>query len=801
MLFRDAITVFIARNAAGEIPDGTTGQPRVRAPNRVEQIISAVRTTLEAIPTVPDPLAVDLRAYQQSLPGLAFETAKDAMQARPANKRSDVALFLRVTLGVKNGREKAPCRPKGMLEHVPVAWRTMAAPVFGAVAGTTRARNGYRSRLLTFIDAMVIGGIHQPANLPATREALLAILEKAGHSEDQRSHLLSAYRDAVGAAGLNLPLYLPAAQARERCLRSLPDLQARCVTGLARLHREDPAAPGPDPRRFELWSPREILMCLAPELSADLEEYMAWAEGAGGRSEGRNDQAVDAIASLVTELLRLGYEEEAWQLNALDVFLERRPARGILPVNARVARRGGGGGAPLSLARIALDEAARRSAEHTVLDVATTLPVAPVAHYTAAVRNQFSVLRSIVVYVHDTVGQRHALEPGKWTAYLQESAAIDQAIHAVNATSTTSGHKAKGLLPLTWAQAVFVLLHRSWQGAQRARRDFFAAADRGQATRARALREYSHALREYLLAALYLLDGMRGRNYGYGRLNVNFKPTWVEHDGQLVGIRELRVVFDGQDPIARPKHAKGRAVGGNASMARQRTGFLNSTLVDLELVADYVLLVRPFDLVRAGRLTTEAEYDPRTDCHAFIVNPTQSRGTQRRSHRKARRTHRADASYSLPHLSKRFGLWLLRGTRDVLQLPDTEGHPLPTKEELEADTPEGIAVREKWRGLFSGHIARTLIASYIGGRCGLWDTACAMTDDTEHTLKNVYTVNYARYFERLRMAEGIYHLDHFKAITIMAFTEPVTIDWARFDPARPNEALVRIAPRGTRPAA
>lgn len=805
MLFADAIPIFVELNRTGALVDGNTGAVRRRTDGRVKQIVSAVRTTLERLPEVDDADGVDLRTYQNTLPAIALRTAEQDGHSSPRSKSSDVALFLRAVLRVQNGRYASGPRPDTALEQMPLAWQPLFRIYVEQVDGRPVGNSSYRPGMMGFIDAMVVSGVTGPSDLPPDREGLLERLSAAGVPPDKQGALLTAYRHAIKCLGLSLPRYLPPPSPCERGLRSVRGLHQLCQQGIERRLREEPDWTPPLIEHFEDWHPRDLLQCLAPEISGDLEEYMAWADDNNGRSEGTVDCAIDAVSSIVAELIRLDFPEEIWTLTTLQLFQERSLAKGLQAVTSRVMKRAGANCMqPLSLARIALDAASQRSLSNSILDVHTTQTNATVVYYTHAIRNQFSALLSVVEYVHGAVLGVPAQDPQGWDRFRKEVTSIVNVIKAINSSAATDGHKNVTLLPITWAQAVFVGLHQLRKDVKNAQATYWVASERHAGERTapvrRAFSAYSTALRLYLTAAFYLADGMRGRNYGYGRWNVNFLPEWEVRDGTPHRISAMRTEFSGADLIARPKKAT-TTRGDGSQQIHTRSTYINSALVDLELVTDYVLHVRPRDLVRAGVLEDIESYDVMTDAHAFLVNPKKplkaNEGRQR-----ARSTNRAMASYSLPHLSKQFGMWLLHVARDILDLKDTQGKPLPSDSAIRAKTPEGRALRKRWRGLFNGHSARHLITSYIGGWCDLWPIAMGMTDDTERTLKSVYLQNYAAYFESLRFQSGLYHPDHFKALTIALFTAPVSLDWDSFDPNQPlsDKALIRVAGGSERPA-
>lgn len=790
--FRQAIQIFHERNASGQIFSRKTGEVLIRKPRRLEQTISAVRTTLVGVPGVEVPEEVDLVPLRNTLPGIAARLFD-------AKKASEVALFLQVTLATDSKRSPT-ARPDTSLDQVLPAWQPLFAVYVCASSGKAIGNPSYRANMMTFIDTMVTEGIMAPDNLPPDRDSILAIMDRAGVPEEKQRGLLTAYRHAVELLDSPLPRYMPR-RPFERGLRSLPNLRKLCEDGITRRLKQEPTWKPPSMTRFESWHVREILQCVAPEASIDLEEYLVWAEVNGGRSEGHNDRAMDAVASLVAELLRLGLYEEVWHANLLQMFLAFRLDRGLQAATAAMQRRMGSIGAQSrSLARIAIDEAALKSLDNSVLDVHTTLTNAKVPYYTSAIRNQFFALVGVVEYVHGVVADAQVQNPVGWDIYQREFKALVDAIEMVNKTATTDGHKNIRLLPITWAQLEFVGLPKLRKKVKAAQVAYWSTLERAEGNTARsavrkAFSRYSHAIRLYILAALFLADGMRGRNYGYGRWNVNFIPTWELRDGAPYRITAIRVFFGGQDAIARPK--KSRTVqpdGTNRFHTRDRQ--LNAALVDLDIVSDYVLEVRPRDLVRAGAIADLDSYDVLSDEHAFLVNPARPRKSASRPTR-ARAANRSDASFSLGHFSKVFGFWMLAVARELLKPQDdpegepldTEGKPLPTKTLLKSKTPEGRAARKRWRGIFNGHVSRHLVTSYIGGWCELWPIAMALTDDTRETLERVYNHDYAQFFESLRFKVGIHHPDHFKALTIALFKEPVLLDWDEFDPENPMDAL------------
>lgn len=97
-------------------------------------------------------------------------------------------------------------------------------------------------------------------------------------------------------------------------------------------------------------------------------------------------------------------------------------------------------------------------------------------------------------------------------------------------------------------------------------------------------------------------------------------------------------------------------------------------------------------------------------------------------------------------------------------------------------------LRNKYRGLFGMHITRQLIATYIGGILGEWSRAAYLTNDREATLRQFYQA-FKDQMDEAFQQDGIRHPSYFDDV-VRVLRSGKRIDWAAFDPTRPDETMV-----------
>ena len=100
--------------------------------------------------------------------------------------------------------------------------------------------------------------------------------------------------------------------------------------------------------------------------------------------------------------------------------------------------------------------------------------------------------------------------------------------------------------------------------------------------------------------------------------------------------------------------------------------------------------------------------------------------------------------------------------------------------------------RKLWRGLFGGHIVRTLHGTYWGGLRDNWAYACFITTASEDTLKRHY-VAVRSAVRAMELEVGPNHCRRFDDVMdrLLQYNPDDDWDrfWATFDPKNPDAAL------------
>ncbi len=269
-------------------------------------------------------------------------------------------------------------------------------------------------------------------------------------------------------------------------------------------------------------------------------------------------------------------------------------------------------------------------------------------------------------------------KPAAWESYKMEVQRLQAMITTINdpVKHLLEGYKDKLLVPITWAQAMFVGVPRLWRTAHTLRGRFFSALKQhdnnydAKPVQA-ALLAFNQAVKGWLLAMFYLEDAMRSSNYAYGRLNRNVIPQWsLDEEGKPVAIHSVLMRFTpGAQDGSRTK-----------TTGAPRVRYLQAGLWDFELLADYILWGRREELLKCGKITARHEYNALSDTHALLVNPRSGKTRSSKTARRNRMTRPKHASYSPPHISKQFGRLLHWMSKDVLEQRDIYGDELPDLE-------------------------------------------------------------------------------------------------------------------------
>lgn len=851
MLLRDAIALFERKNLACMIPDGRTGEMRDISATRLAAIVSAVNGAVRQATGISDRKAlgdVELEPYLAVLPELAHRYAKAQGNQRPANYVSDVRTFLHTIEG--RAPEERIHKRRVSVEAFASGWRPLGQALLDVKNERWKKYAGWLERLQQIA---LLNGARGPEEL-VDYCTVKGWCTAAGLTDKEAGDLLTAWRKARELAGqLALSDLQPPTPASHRGIHSLPDLDAKLAACRPRLDRKrmasaarrgEPAPPAITPTPAAEMSTIELIQVLAPEAAKALRLYLKHASTTALKSDDWRETAISAVSKFVAELYRLPptlrpgpggapveAPEEPFALDLRQLFTERRlvTARAIARAQALVGTAVGGTDQEardefdleldalhevhdvmydeVPLIRILVDAAARRSYVASQLYVdAEQAQDGDVPLYTHAIFNDLMALWSVVGHAYGEYAQFRTKKAAEWREMERTYEALKQEMNAHNETREVRGHKNKTLLTLNYGQAVCVGVPALWRTARELRAQWLrkeeayaralaegSAIDLAARRAARALnpvrrarRDYFEALRTYITAAVILDDMMRIKNYARGRVGSGHSfvpilereavPGQDASHGALVHdalgrprLKGMQVTFRGFD---RTSGTKARRKAGTGQ-ERKRTRTLSVGVVDNELLADFLFELRPEDLVRSGKLASVEDYSLEKDHWAFFTQPDSKRD---------------DCGYDTARLSKRFGRIIHWMHRDLLRLRDAEQRELPAWEELMARTTAGAALRRVYRALFSQHFVRVLGASYLIGVLDDYAEVMHRTNDTRHTLDTFYA-ELSEVVSEAQKLEGIRNPDWFKPVMEQLLRGRV-IDWATFDPLRPETARV-----------
>jgi len=790
--FADAIELFDRANVAGLVPDGrSAGVFGMKSKQRRDQIVSHTRSAFRLAARVEDVDTLCITPFLEVLPDKAKEHGNGRDGESGNTAASDVRCFLRTVEGRDYKTKRRVVRETFLPAWLPLANALLGPEDTSTAAAPTEVPDDrwrrYAGWLSALQDVLLLNGHQSPAALSAYDTTLQWCIA-AGHTEKSAGDLFCAYRKARELAGmLELsPLDTPPRE-DARGIRSLPDLAERMAAGVARLTAEGqpvPASWAPDRHPADM-AIIDILDLVAPQFAWGARTYVAWGRGEGVKSDTWIVDIVDTASVVVAELARLG--EDIATLDWLDLYKERRtvPRMGATVVGGSKRAAARGALDSVVLLRKAVDAAAPASFARSPLTLPPEQADALIPCYTPALFNNVVAVWAVVAYAYGVgIGyassEEHAAE---WRDIEREHDRLVDHMKTYNASRQIGGQKNKDLMRLTWGHAVCVGLLDLWRKARDLRTAWHLAFERNgggsdpDATAQRpavetARRAYTRALREYMQAAVILDDGLRIKNYANARMGVNVHVTGTRNatSGLWDVVDGVTMVFRGYDRLAGTKKKRQQSTGAEGKRSRE----LTKAIVDHALIRDYLNETRIDDLVRAGLITSREAYDPAADRFSLFVSTAP--GEKKRAY----------GGYSEARLSKRFGRFLHHVCRDLLNLTDDVGQPIPTWKALMEASPAGKTLRLKWRALWNAHITRQLVATFVGGLMGNWVEAAARTHDTVAVLQGVYLNNQAL-VTQMNSRAGMQRADWFLPICTRLIAGE-QIDWGTFDPQQPNEA-------------
>lgn len=770
MRFSDAKQLFSARAAAGTVINRKTGQSRTLSDSRLRVIVSNVRTALAAASGLPAEAvdACELGPYVASLAEIGRATAVSRGKDDPRNVAANITLFLAALYGEyeESSRHGYARRRPVTRERVLPDWLPLYDTLV-ALADEEPTKRTFSSQLVHFQDLALRNGVRTPRGVPDDFVTVSSWAQSAGIKSNKFQAMAAAFRTARLRLGdLSLATFYQRVNTSDRGLRGLPDLTER-------LHAAGCQA---DPLTVPTV---DIVRFLAPKLGPALDRHLD--EGRRRhRSPGWVEEQVGMASRFIAELIRQGYDPAP--LTWVDLFEQTVVVEGSSEGDDMLAEVLGSDYTAvehMSLFRSIVESAARESAARSPLTLIETEGIrrdGEVPFYTLKVRQDAMYAFMLTNAIYGAAMQK--ADRDRWLRIAAEYDIVRQQIAERTDASRTRGHLDKSRILLLWPQAVCIGLHALRQRvlAVEARKDAFYAR-RGHfdtTTGRRILKEFDEVLKEYVLTAVLLDDGLRIKNYAGAMAGEHLKPEVVrDRSDRWVAFRRMETSFRGFDtPEVSLKVARDVR-----EAERCRTRLLTPGVVDHRLLYIYWTESRPRDLVRRGTLRSVEQFSPDTDHFAVFIAPRAGgRRKIRRSPVDERR--RRSGQYTPDQLSKIIGRVLHWMVRDVL------GRDVPAWDD---------PVRTKeWRGVFAAHVTRTLLATYFGGIRKDWVYACEVTDDTEITLRRNYVKIRSAVVARLREA-GPENPHHFDAVIdrMRAGRDGDDWDafWAAFDPNEPTLAL------------
>jgi hypothetical protein len=806
---REAIALFDDANTRCQVPDRRSGGflAAPMKPSRRDPIVSNVKVAVEnliaslrehaytaahdaavaagadaldaakagrlaadaAIACPADVLDFELGPFMASLPAHAGSRA-DAPKDRQ-KRESNVKLFLTVVCGLDFSAPR-PVAPSRV--HEP--WRCLYDPLVRYAEADLDKRRNLPNGLLKLQDLMLSHGLGTPADTP-DRQGVTALItagdpDLAEVKANKRAHwLLGAYRTACRVAGLSaaFPQHYELIEEKGVGIKSLPDWIARArAKGFAG-----------DPRDI---TALELIQIFAPRLHLMLDRYLEQGASALRRPAWRAAQ-IDRVSWIVAPLIRAGVEptEVHWP----SLFLERQAVEASVDeardevLNEYYRARGrahqrSARTVQHSLLRRCLDVSAKRSWENSPLWLINPMhELDEVPRYTD---KHLQHLEAAFVLTREMYGRAMLASDdpetrADWGLAQAEFESLMRHVEEFNRGRPVDGRKDKSGMPITWPQAVCMglpylrqqalLLRSEVEDARQRRGHLTSASSRGL------LNRYHEALREWVIATMFLDDCLRVKNYSGARANEHIVPI-VEKDreGRWTAVTGLITRWRGHD---HPKVALKMTTDKDGN-PRKRERQITPALLDARLLTDYWMQARVYAAVSARLLPSVEAYDPDEDRLAFIVTP-----------RPKQSQHNNPDWYgdmTTDQVSDILGRALYRMCREVL------GLDLP-----EWDSPD---LTEKFRALFRAHVVRTAAASYLGGLRGQWALAEELTDDEEATLRKHYS-RVQRKLSELQRAVGWTNPNHFDAVVDRMLAQYPEDDWAvfwrTFDPNSPDPAL------------
>jgi len=777
----DALAQFDKKNRAGQVPDRRSpGKTHTLSAGRRDVVVSHVRNAVARAAGVDRGderalAAVDVQPLFPTLAELAYVDAEEAGRAAPRNERANVALFVATV----EGKEYEHTDRHGFAQRRPIEreavlpeWR----PLFDALVedaveedGTKNSRKSFPAQLVALQNLVLKAArVRTPYDIRDNFDAFMKLATAAGVKRKKAHAMLAAIRRAREILGdERIPSLYQGAAVGERALHTLPTIEERLRARGCKC----------DPRRM---TQRKLVKVIAPKMERELERRLKQGKKVN-RRPGWFEDMVGMTSRIAASLARLGIDPA--EKSFVDLWSETKEVNAssegeVDPVLAEVMGKDYVHTETISLMRQVADECAHLSYMNSSIRVVTQGDLAgEVPIYTQRVVLDVKNAWLLVREVFGPAMQKH--KRAMWVAAEGEYRALLKHMEDLNETRHAVGHRDKSKVLILWPQAVCMflpwLMNRVEVKRAQIERFLGGLGREGSRTHRKYLREFDVALREYVFAALILDDGLRVKNYAGALAGRHIVPT-VEKDksGRWVRFTKVESRFRGidDDPLVLLKMPKKAG-----KVERKRERHILPAFVNYDLLFEYWTEVRPRELVRRGVIESVEAFDPEVDSWALFVSPR--RGGRKTTKGDGSSYLKAHAAFGSDYLSQRFAKVFHEFIGEQL-----------SREIPAWDDP--ARTQGEWEGLFSGHITRTLIATWFGGICGDWETAAWLTNDAEATLREHYSAVADRVHE-LAHAEGWENPRWFDVVLARAEMRKAGDDWSafwrEFDPADPAAGL------------
>lgn len=791
MTVQEAIEIFREKVATDEVMNLKTGRPGPVTPRDVSAILSCTTAAFSFASGKSDLSQIPYDAYADRLDQFARAEAEERGLIDGANRANRCRRFVATVDGFVRQRRRLGANA------VPEEWTDLYNALRnGELASGNRVRKA--GFLVDLAQRVAIAGIRSPADLP-TKDKLESILRREGDSRSTYDAMLNAYREArklylEANPQATLPNIDRCPITTERGLRSLPNivelLEAKGYDGAV---GDLPVA--------------DVIRLLAPTWYRVMDAFIE-AE-AKARSRDFPKKVIGASSRFLAALVRSGHGElesahptqfllrwidtgelvedvidgEEWELEFAD-----DPAHLMEPET---------GGAretlKVRLFELLAYEMAHESAENSPLTVVN-----------GAVENGPPFWTETVINDVRLIGQM-GLKAGERSRIFRNQPALEADTHLAvggfllrmkkaNSRVSFNDRKAKALLLdlVTLPMVVCLGLPRLRSSVLNARREWRETLLRygGDSAHPRVRRseeEYDRQLTSYLIFATFIADGLRLANYSGARLGPCEYRTRVEDavpDGSVVGsychiypmlapdgagLIGVKTNFFGDDH--EQVKLKIDKVPGSDEW-REHPHWLRPGIVDMELLWDYLVRVRPKRLAAQGLIESVLDYDLQRDIDeqhfALFVSDKASTDDYRA----------VTGAYVPDAISESFGRTLHRICTEVL------GRRLP---------PFGPELRQKYARVFSAHSSRLLLGTYLYGILGKKNEAAVLLNDTPQMVERRYSVVEASMVHK----QGWEHPHFFDSYFDRIWNKGEVIDWSTEDPLKGELNL----PPGLRKAA